>query len=71
MQNTICIKVYKKNCAFDENTKIPIPLKVKGDDITSPKNVEMGTVSQGMWVIVEKADKSYFEIKNPVMNSLP
>ena len=34
-------------------------------------NEEMGTVSQGMWVIVEKADKSYFEIKNPVMNSLP
>ena len=53
----------RKTVLVDENTKIQIPLKVKGDDITSPKKVEMGTVSQAMWFIVDKADKSYLEIK--------
>ena len=53
----------RKTVLVDENTKIQIPLKVKGDDITSPKKVEMDTVSQAMWFIVEKADNSYLEIK--------
>ena len=53
----------RKTVLVNENTKIQIPLKVKGDDITSPKKVEMDTVSQAMWFIVDKADKSYLEIK--------
>ena len=32
----------------DENMKIPIPLKVEGNNMTSPKKVEMGTVSPAM-----------------------
>ena len=59
-----------KTVLVDENTKIPIPLKVKDDNITSPKKVELGTVSQAMWVIIERADKG-LEINNPMMNSLP
>ena len=34
----------RKTVLVDENTKIPIPLKVRGNDITSPKKVEMGSL---------------------------